>query len=88
VNEVTSKDHRTKPIEIRIDGYTDSTGSSSYNQLLSEQRALSVALIIKQTPSFSKEKIRLHTFFLGRATRLNQINLKQIVLKIAELFLL
>jgi outer membrane protein OmpA-like peptidoglycan-associated protein/opacity protein-like surface antigen len=67
VNEVTSKDHRTKPIEIRIDGYTDSTGSSSYNQLLSEQRALSVALIIKQTPSFSKEKIRLHTFFFGES---------------------
>ena len=43
IDEAAAGIRREKPSRVRVDGHTDSKGSSAYNQRLSERRAAAVA---------------------------------------------
>jgi outer membrane protein OmpA-like peptidoglycan-associated protein len=48
LERIAALGHKKNQAEVRVIGYTDSTGPEAYNQKLSERRALSVASFIEQ----------------------------------------
>lgn len=71
VNEVKEKKLVNASLVIKIEGYTDSTGPSGYNLLLSKNRAERVAEFITEKSKNAGLSIVVSTFFFGEMNPLN-----------------